>query len=46
MRHLHAADTPVTYRRPRVFPLDIGPWISAGVPGASLLNDNERYFCE
>lgn len=23
---------------------DIAPWMSAGVPGASLLNDNERYF--
>jgi len=23
---------------------DIGPWISAGVPGASLYNENEKYF--
>ena len=23
---------------------DIGPWMAAGVPGASLDNDNERYF--
>jgi len=23
---------------------DIAPWMSAGVPGASLLNHNERYF--
>lgn len=23
---------------------DISPWMSAGVPGASLANDNERYF--
>jgi len=23
---------------------DIEPWIAAGVPGASLHNDNEKYF--
>ena len=23
---------------------DIGPWMVAGVPGASLKNENERYF--
>jgi carboxypeptidase Q len=23
---------------------DIDPWMSAGVPGASLLNDNDKYF--
>jgi carboxypeptidase Q len=23
---------------------DIAPWMGAGVPGASLLNDNEKYF--
>jgi len=23
---------------------DISPWMDAGVPGASLANDNDRYF--
>jgi carboxypeptidase Q len=23
---------------------DIDPWVERGVPGASLLNDNENYF--
>ena len=23
---------------------DIGPWMEAGAPGASLKNDNDRYF--
>ena len=23
---------------------DINPWMKAGVPGASLKNDNDRYF--
>lgn len=35
--------TPLEVRTPGTGP-DIEGWVNAGVPGASLLNENERYF--